>query len=350
MSPSHSPARALPTLHRTARRIGAATLAMLVAACGDGSTPDRSPTLYPVTEPLLTIPTAGWTISVDNPQATTYLFPTNNLTDTAWVTVRDPSGVERFDAWNSIEPDCTNSPGLRCSTPVRLSRTGGFKTGYEVSSVVVNYEGQFRANLRLDNLQLVNSSYFTYRRTGVWTARLHPLSPSATPGSTIQFVDSAFDRWNNYVNFYFPPSFSSATPSVGTINATSGLFTAVDCGTSKIVATHNDGVTPSWRDSMVATVSPCKLNVSVSGPTLVRYEWQCTYTATVTGGQQPYTKLYWYTDGAGLANGLSVSIPINNVNGFIDFWAQDSASPTQNAFGQLNITIDPNAPADPRCS
>ena len=386
------------------------------------------------------VPGSGWTIAVDEPSSPKYLWnPYVSSIDTLWVTIKDNTGTERFDASPSV--GCEWTTYLLCSS-VSKYHSSGAKSGILISVPYANKFGVVRAQLNLSTGASVYSGAVTYRMSAVATIQFTPSNPSVAWGATQQFASVAFDEWNNAVNGIFPRSYSSSNTSVGSIHS-SGLFTAIGCGTTTVRAAFNDGFTnpnvqttvtvlaPAGRacaasllmqdntvrniypgghqttaqttlsyevrDANGAVCSACANSVTftssnpsivtvsssglliaqslgtatitgtidgrtdqtvvqitappvilIDGPTVVRPNSQCTFTASISGGATPYSGYRWYDDETTMAGGvLSVVFTLDYAPS-LNFRMTDADG--KYVYKGLQFTYDANAPIDARCT
>ena len=311
------------------RHVLAATL-LAVAACADNATrPLRDITL---SEPSRVLVGAGWTIAIDGSQPN-YTGPSPfSSSVTAWVTVKDNTGATRWDSdYHNWISGCTS--GMSCSI-VNRNLPGGTQWGVAIT-VDPNVEGTLNLDMLRSDLTHATAQGI-YRGIGVWS--IHgPFASSYAfaPLQTAQFVDTAFSRWNQNVSPIFPASYSISNSAVGNVSS-SGFFTSTDCGTANVTVSRG-----AQTASHSVSVSPCRPHITISGPSVVRPNAMCTYTATVTGGSGSYTSMHWYSDGAGLGDGSSVTINTSSLDGFINILVTD-ANGTNNS-GSFAVTLDSNA-------
>jgi len=89
------------------------------------------------------------------------------------------------------------------------------------------------------------------------TISLTPATVTVVAGGTLAFSSAAMDQFG--AAFVTTPTFSSSNPAVGTINPTTGLFTAMAAGTTTITATSgiiSGMATVSVSSAPVAPVAP----------------------------------------------------------------------------------------------
>ena len=316
---------------------------LAIAGCQDRHA-DQSQAMF--TSPIRAdFITSGWSLSVDG-AATRYLHRPNDV-DTAWVTVRDASGTERFDQPSSNFSNCTIT-SYYCS-PVQVFHTGGNRTGILVYGGSSGAQGTLVARLSDGFTTVTSSNSVVYREQFISTMSFSPSDPNVVLDATQQFSTAAFDSWSNNVSTIFPATFTSSNTAVGIVNS-AGLFTALRCGTTVITAQRYDGFAYVSRQSTV-TVSPCRLAVTMSGAVEIGGgAIHCTFSGTITGGQPPYTTKHWYSDDTSLGEGDAVTIPVSWIRGanYIDWWVHDSSG--QNAYVHRTVTDNSGAALDPNCT
>ncbi|MCZ7405299.1 MAG: Ig-like domain-containing protein, partial [Candidatus Methanoperedens sp.] len=117
------------------------------------------------------------------------------------------------------------------------------------------------------------------------TITVSPASASKLVGGTQTFTAAGKDQNGGSISISPATVWISSNTTVGTINSTTGVFTALEAGTTTITATNGTGGTVSGTASVTVTLTPVLTTITVSPSTTSKLVGD-TQTFTAAGFDQ----------------------------------------------------------------
>ena len=289
--------------------------AALVAGCGGGGDQGR--------DPILGLPAAELvSLAVTPATASVAIGATQNLVATATYSDGSSRDVTVGAAWTSATPAVAT-----------VNAASGVAVGVSVGNAVITAAFNGKSG----------TATVTVLPAALVSIALLPANPSVNIGATQQFVVMGTFSNNTTRDVSAVSTFRSATTTVATINATTGLALGVSAGTSVITATSG-----ALSGSTTLTVNPVtlvSLALTPQAPSLqIGATRQLTATATFSNGTTAdVTSASTFTSSAtgiatvGLTNGLvtgvaaGTSVVTASYNG-------RTASTTATVIGNVTLT------------
>lgn len=178
------------------------------------------------------------------------------------------------------------------------------------------------------------------------TITVTPVNPTILAGATQQFVATGTYSDNSTQDVTSQATWTSSSTAVATINASSGLATAVAAGATTISAALS-GVTGSTTLTVQAQATPLAITTTSLPGGTVNVAYSATLTAS--GGITPYT---WSISGGSLPLGLTLNPSSGAITGTpmaagtssFTVQASDGGNPAQTATRDLSISIAATPP------
>ena len=193
----------------------------------------------------------------------------------------------QFSAIGGVTPYTWSSSNTAIAS---INATSGLLTSLSAGSVIIS---------ATDNI----AQTATTANIVISSINVSPQTTSLDTGSTLQFSASGGTA---------PYNWTSNNTSIATVNATTGLVTAIAAGTAIITATDTNSISGSTSTITVVTPPPPVITVTAPATTI---NPGATLQLTATGGSAPYT---WSSSNAavasiGVTNGLISSLAAGTV-------------------------------------